>query len=33
MELDIVNDNYNIQLNNLNNEIESNIIAGDYNIQ
>ena len=33
MELDIVNDNYNIQLNNLNNEIESNIIAGNDNIQ
>ena len=33
MELDIVNDNYNIQLNNLNNEIESNIITGNYNIQ
>ena len=33
MELDIVNDNYNIHLNNLNNEIESNIITGNYNIQ
>ena len=33
MELDIVNDNYNIQLNNVNNEMESNIIADNYNIQ
>ena len=33
MELDIVNDNYNIQLNNINNEMESNIIGDNYNIQ
>ena len=33
MELDIVNDNYIIQLNNVNNEMESNIIADNYNIQ
>ena len=33
MELDIVNDNYNIQLNNVNNEIKSNIIVDNYNIQ
>ena len=33
MKLDIVNDNYNIQLNNVNNEIKSNIIADNYNIQ
>ena len=33
MELDIVNDNYNIQLNNVNYEMESNIIADNYNIQ
>ena len=33
MELDIVNDNYNIQLNNVNNEMKSNIKADNYNIQ
>ena len=33
MELDIVNDNYNIQLNNVKNEMESNIIADNYSIQ
>ena len=33
MELDIVNDIYNIQLNNVKNEMESNIIADNYSIQ
>ena len=33
MKLDVVNDNKNIQLNNVNNEMESNIIADNYNIQ
>jgi len=33
MELDIVNDNYIIQLNNVNNEMESDFIADNYNIQ
>ena len=33
MELDIVNDNYIIQLNNVNNEMESDFIAHNYNIQ
>jgi len=33
MKLDVVNDDKNIQLNNVNNEMESNIIADNYNIQ
>ena len=33
MELYVVNDNYNIQLKNVNNQMESNIIADNYNIQ
>ena len=33
MKLDVVNDDKNIQLNNVNNEMESNIKADNYNIQ
>ena len=33
MKLDVVNDDKNIQLNNVNNEMESDFIADNYNIQ